>query len=263
MNMKDELEKALPANFKLTEREKSMIRNRVRQPATRTLHLKPLFISILAASIAIILVLSGIPAILTEDKPLHQSSEIQTPIPMTEVQKQQYYAKYKTIVQRAMEQKTGLALSVPPIEELKDSDWKTPEEYENMIQNMMEQHLITERERIAGMASYLEPAATVNGETTKSTYIYFPDILKEIKVTATFDTAYNTKLNRQLFVSVDNVSSQITNQGEWKQTSYEASLVDGGKTYIIRVEGIFTLNNLSFEKQFTIEFHCDEFGNIY
>lgn len=269
MNFKNELEKSIPENVKLTVKEKETIRYRVRQSShTSKFHLKPVFISVLFIMIASVLVLSSIQAIVKEEKASNQmiiSDTNHSSSRITEDQKQQYYGQYIKIVEQAMEQKVGLSISVPPIEEFKESDWIVSEEYEKMIQNIIDMHLTTERENIAAMSSNLDPAVTtMNGETTKSTYIYFPDILREIEVTTKFDTQYSTEFDRQLFVGLDNVSTKLkSSPGTWEQTSYQASLVDGGKKYSIRIEGIFKLNDLSFEKVFTINFKCDEFGNIY
>lgn len=267
MNIKNELEKSIPANIQLTEKEKAMIRNRVRQCHKPRFHLQSLFFSIIAIMIAAILILPSIQSTLKGENPSSQmriSADNHSSSLITEEQKHQYHEQYIKIVEEAMEKKVGISLSVPPMEEFKKSDWMTPKEYETMIQNMIDGHLKTEREKIATMSSHLKAAVTnMNGETTKSTYLYFSDILRKIEVTAKFDTQYSAELDRQIFVTVDNVSSKLENSsGIWEQTFYETSLVDDGKKYRIQIEGIFELNNLSFEKEFIIEFNCDEFGNI-
>lgn len=53
---------------------------------------------------------------------------------------------------------------------------------------------------------------------------------------------------------MDNISAKMVN--------VQATLVDGGRTYRIYMEGIFHYNGLDTEKAFTIEFYCDEFGEI-
>ncbi|MEK5174941.1 hypothetical protein NST63_17225 [Heyndrickxia sp. FSL W8-0496] len=74
----------------------------------------------------------------------------------------------------------------------------------------------------------------------------------------------NKKLEKQLFIVVNDVTSQKAGvPGKWDQTSYKASLVDGGQKYIIRIEGVLTSLGVSFEKVFTIEFNCNEYGKIY
>ncbi|MDH5160956.1 hypothetical protein [Heyndrickxia oleronia] len=74
----------------------------------------------------------------------------------------------------------------------------------------------------------------------------------------------NKKSDKQLFIKVNDVTSQkVGVPGKWDQTSYNASLVDGGQKYIIRIEGVLTLQRVSFEKVFTIELYCNEYGKIY
>ena len=80
-----------------------------------------------------------------------------------------------------------------------------------MIQSIVDNFLATERENLAAVSSSLKPAVThPNGETTKATYLYFSDILREIIVTAEFDTKYNADKNRQLFSSVDAISTTLS-----------------------------------------------------
>ena len=77
----------------------------------------------------------------------------------------------------------------------------------------MDSFLATERETLAAVSSNLKPAVThPNGETTKATYLYFSDIVREIEVTAIFDTQYNADKNRQLFSNVDAISTKLTSR---------------------------------------------------
>ncbi len=192
-------------------------------------------------------------------------NEVLTPI--TEEQKQQYYQQYVEIVKKAMEKKIGISTSVSPIEEFKESDWVEPAEFEKRIQDGVEGFLATERETLAAVSTDLKPAVTnPSGETTKATYLYFPDIVKKFEVTAIFDTQYDADKDRQIFSDVNAISTKIAgfpDTGTWEQTFQKATLLDGGRTYSIYIEGIFGLFDPTFEKAFTIEFYCDEFGNIY
>ncbi|WP_110113350.1 hypothetical protein [Bacillus sp. CGMCC 1.16541] len=266
MNLKDELEKSSLEKITLTEEEKTRIRYRVRHSTTPKRYLKPVLISTFSVMIAIVLTFPIIQPNEQEEQAMDQIStggSTHSAIPITEAQKKQYYQQYLNIVDKAMEQKSGISISVPPMEEFKESDWLSPEEYNEMVQDMVKSHLAAEREKIEAASSNLKPATTVDGETTKSTYLYFPDMLKEIEVTATFDTKYSTKRDRQVFLNVDNVSTQLASSpGAWEQSSYKTSLKDDNQTYLIQIEGVFTLNNLSFEKKFLIEFKCDKFGHI-
>lgn len=203
-------------------------------------------------------------SIIGEDE-LNTSNMNAMSTPITEEQKQQYYQQYVEIVEKAMERKIGISIGVSPMDEFKESDWVEPAEFEKRIQNMVDAHLAKESEIISAVSSTSKQAVTnVDGVTIKETYIYTSDILKKIDVSGHFETKYNTAQNRQLFVTVENISTQLAMApGTWEQTSYEASLIDNGQKYSIHIEGVFSLNNLEFEKAFTIEFSCDEFGNIY
>jgi hypothetical protein len=183
---------------------------------------------------------------------------------LTQEQKEEYYKQYVEIVDKAMEKKIGINIELPPMEDFPLEAWVEPKEFEARIQDMVEQHLATEREKLNALSSTMKEAVTnFNGETSKTTYIYVPDTIWQIEVTGKFETQYNPHNDRQLFANVDNISSKVISSfATWEQTSYEASLIDGGRTYSIRIEGVLSVLGVSFEKAFTIEFHCNEVGKI-
>lgn len=188
--------------------------------------------------------------------------ELQTPL--TEEQKEQYYAQYVEIIDKAMDKKPGMGMGVSPIDTFKESDWVEPQAFERRIQAGVESFLEREREKLAAVSWDLKPAVmNLDGTTTKARYLYFSDIVKKIEVTATFDTRYDAAKNRQLFSGVADISAEMPDvHATWEQTFVEATLLDGGRTYSIYMEGIFYYNGSEIEKAFTIEFYCGEFGEI-
>ncbi|MBU8881329.1 peptidase M56 [Bacillus sp. FJAT-29790] len=188
---------------------------------------------------------------------------------LTQEQKEEYYKQYAEIIEKAIDKKSGLSTELVPIEDFKESDWQEPQAFEKRIQAGVEAFLATERETLAAVSTDLKPAVTnPNGETTKARYLYIPDIVIKIEVTAIFDTQLAEDKGRQLFSNVDAISTKLAgslvNRGaKWEQTFQKATILDGGRTYRIYIEGIFDYNGLTTEKAFTIEFDCDEFGNIY
>lgn len=286
MNIKHELERSLPASIKLSEKEKANIRTKIQKSDQPKYHVKPLIVSIVAAILIGISLLPTIQSVEKASPPSNDTSMAITdegqqqniepsaqsveeppkePLSLTDEEKRQYYEQYLEIIDRAMQKKVGLSFGVSPIEEFKDEYWITPHQFENDVESWLEEHLATEREKIDNMLITPEPVITnADGSTTKTTYIYFPDILKTIEVTGHFETQYNEIYDRQLFIKADNISTKLTYpRGTWEQTSYRVSLIDGGRTYRIRIEGNFDYNGLHFEKAFTIEFNCDVNGKIY
>lgn len=183
---------------------------------------------------------------------------------LTQQQKEDYYKQYVEIVDKAMEKKVGVHLEVSPIDDFLEEAWVEPKEFEATIEEIVNQHLATERGKLDSLStSNKEAVMNVNGETTKKTYIYVPDKTYQIEVTGNFDTQYNVYSERQLFLNVDNISSKvISHHATWEQTSVETSFVDGGRTMSIRIEGVLHTLGVSFEKAFTIEFYCNEGGKI-
>lgn len=280
MNFKDELKKSIPPNLTLTEKEKALVRIRIHEPNVRNLSLKPAFISLLFLFIVGVFIVTNIP--LAEKEEIASTEVLQptvvdeassnriitdytkfTILSLSDEQKQRYYEEYTRMIQEANDLKLGLKLELDPIDEF--SYWVSLEDFKKRIQGYVDSYVQTEREKVAAASSNLKDAKTnANGETTKRKFIYISGLLKEIEFNAKFETNYSGELNRQLFVGVENISTQLVyqNRGNWEQTSYEATIVDGGKTYRIRIEGIFTYMDVSYEKAFTIEFECDQFGNI-
>jgi len=286
MNIKHELERTLPASIKLSEKEKANIRTKIQKSDQPKYHVKPLIVSIVAAILIGISLLPTIQSVEKASPPSNDTSMAITdegqqqniepsaqsveeppkePLSLTDEEKRQYYEQYLEIIERAMQKKTGLSFGIVPIEEYKDEYWITPQQFENDVESWLEEHLATEREKIDNMLITPEPVITnTDGSTTKTTYIYFPDILKTIEVTGHFETQYNEVYDRQLFIKADNISTKLAYpRGTWEQTSYRVSLIDGGRTYSIRIEGNFDYNGLHFEKAFTIDFNCDVNGKIY
>nr|WP_106782599.1 hypothetical protein [Lysinibacillus timonensis] len=281
MNFKEELKRTLPANLTLTDREKASVRNRIHETNVSRYPLKPAFISVLFVLIVGVFVVANIQS--TNKKEI-ASNEMNEPtvvdeaslngiesdytkftiLPLTDEQKQQYYEEYKIMVDEANNLKLGMKLELDSFEEF--SYWVSLEDFEKRIQGYVDSYVQTEREKVKAASSNLKEVETnAYGETTKGTFMYISGILKEIEVTAKFTTQYSAEEDRQLISGVDHISSALvyTDRGEWEQTHYDASILDNGRMIRIRVEGIFHYLGTSYEKAFTIEYHCDEAGNIY
>ncbi|MBK3495086.1 hypothetical protein JFL43_09495 [Viridibacillus sp. YIM B01967] len=186
-----------------------------------------------------------------------------TPLKLTKEQKADYHKQYVKIVEEVNQRKLGMGLGVPPIEQFQSKDWEEPKAYEKMVQNMVDIYLAEEREALNAVSSTTNQVVTYGTEgTTKITHTYVMDLILPIEVTGSFETQYNAGDDRQLFAKVNNITSIAISKGKWEQTSYEASLIDGGRTYSIRIEGIHSFNGLSAEKAFTIEFNCNKVGGI-
>lgn len=187
-----------------------------------------------------------------------------TPLKLTQEQKEEYHKRYVKIMNEVNQKKLGIGIGVPPIENFKEEDWKKPKAYEEIIHNAVDLYLAEEQKALNAISSTTNQMVTnADGSTTIKTHIYVIDFILPIDVTGSFETQYNADDDRQLFTKVNDIKTSIgILDGKWEQPSYEESLVDGGQIYSIRIEGIFSYLGNSVEKAFTIEFHCDEFGNI-
>ncbi|MGX1901738.1 hypothetical protein ACT3HK_10295 [Thermolongibacillus altinsuensis] len=79
----------------------------------------------------------------------------------------EYYKQYVQIVDKAMEKKPGISIELSPMEDFPLEAWIEPKEFEARIQDMVEQHLETERKKLNALSSTTKEAVTnLNGETS-------------------------------------------------------------------------------------------------
>ena len=187
------------------------------------------------------------------------------PLELTQHQKEEYHKRYVAAVEWLNEQKVGLHMEVSPIEEFTDESWREPDMFEKGVQAWVDEHLAKERKFIELLQpTDKETKLQKDGTIAKKAYMYISDVVRSVKVAANFETQYSEVHNRQLFAGMDNITTVGTsNGGDWEQTSVEVSLIDGGRTYSDDIEGMWSGLGTSFEKAFTIEFRCDQYGDIY
>lgn len=198
-------------------------------------------------------------------RPINDVVETKSPLQLTKEQKEEYHKQYKEIVNRANETKIGIGLGVPSISEFKPEDWVEPKDYEQRIQEIIDSFLANEREALRSLSSpTTEAVMGSNGEIKKTAHLYIENKIFSVEVSGEFETQLKKSRKGQVFSKVNQITSHIasSSNGEWKQTFSEASLIDNGRTYSLLIEGVYTFNRIATEKAFTIEFSCDEFGNI-
>lgn len=197
--------------------------------------------------------------------PTNAVVETKRPLPLTQEQKKEYHKQYEEIVNQANETKIGNNLGVPSIAEFEPEDWADPQEYEQRIQEHIDSFLASEQKALSNLSSPTTEAVKGSaGEMKKTTHLYIEDKIFSVEVSGEFETQLKKSRNGQVFSNVNQITSQIasSSNGEWKQTFSDASLIDHGRTYSLLIEGVYTFLGIATEKAFTIEFSCDEYGNI-
>lgn len=187
------------------------------------------------------------------------------PVELTQQQKEAYHKRYVDAVEWLNQQKVGLHMEVSPLEQFEDEAWRDPEIFEKDIRSAVDEHLAKEREMVQSLSEAdRETTLKADGKIAKKAYMYTSEVIRVVEIAANFTTQYNETHDRQVFTGIDGITTKgLSPNGTWEQTSAEASLIDGGRTYSIDIEGIWSGMGLTFEKAFTIEFRCDQFGNIY
>ncbi len=187
------------------------------------------------------------------------------PLELTQQEKEAYHKRYVDAVKWLNEQKVGLSMEVGPIEQFEDAAWRDPDIFEKNIRATVENHLAKEREMRQGLSEKdKEAERQAEGKVAKKAYMYISEVINVVEVAANFQTQYSEADGRQVFSGVDEITIQeLGTSGTWEQTSADVSLIDGGRTYVIDIEGTWNGLGVTFEKAFTMEFNCDQYGDVY
>jgi hypothetical protein len=176
---------------------------------------------------------------------------------LTQKQKEDYYKQYVEIVAEVAAENPGVNISLVPIDEFKPEDWVKPEEFKKYVIDRANATIIVEPQKLDGITPYSGVGAT------KIATIKIGSTTRSISVTGSFETQYSDIHKRQLFSGVRSITSKVASEGgTWTQTGYEASLIDGGRTYVIIVGGKYTQSGVTTTHLIDVEFYCGAYGSV-
>lgn len=162
--------------------------------------------------------------------------------------KRVYYAQYVKIV-KDVSQQSGIDIIVNPVQEFAEEDWKTPEDFRDLITEIAEWDIRCD-------ASNVSKTKTAKVDADGKSF--------EIAVTGTFTTQYNSTTQRQHFQSVDTITSKISSgSASWTQTGYEGQSLDAARTVAIYVSGTLKVAQATFRNKLAyVEFYCSDKGKV-
>ena len=162
--------------------------------------------------------------------------------------KRVYYAQYVKIV-KEVSQQSGIDIIVNPVQEFAEEDWKTPEDFRDLITEIAEWDIRCD-------ASNVSKTKTAKVDADGKSF--------EIAVTGTFTTQYNSTTQRQHFQSVDTITSKISSgSASWTQTGYEGQSLDAARTVAIYVSGTLKVAQATFRNKLAyVEFYCSDKGKV-
>lgn len=178
------------------------------------------------------------------------------PATLDQATKEAYYAQYVEIAAEVAKE-TELDISVLPIEEFEEEDWRTPEEFRAFILEMAHWKM--------NCTDY-EPIQTrSNVSATKSTTVTADGQSFTLSVTGSFETGYISASGRQHFLGVNSITSKLSGTtGTWRQTGYDFSSLDDSRTYVVYVSGTLTVGGAVFaNKLASVTFYCNAQGGVY
>lgn len=173
-------------------------------------------------------------------------------------QKSVYYEEYKKIVEEVSSD-TDVELTLLPVEDFADEDWRTPDEFEKIVRAFaMAEISVNKNDDITDFASETRYAVATSKNVS---FIVENTADVTIKIKADFSTQYHA--GRQYISSVSNISSsKATDTGTWQETGSNYLLIDAGRTAQISVSGNISYGGVSQEKIITVEFYCSAAGGV-
>ena len=175
---------------------------------------------------------------------------------LDEETKEEYYLEYIEIA-KEVSKEAELDISVLPIDEFQEEDWRTPQEFRDFITEVAYWHL----------------TCTDNGDNTltrstasatKSTTVIADGRSYTLSITGSFKTDLNTSFGQQRFSGINSITSKLTGStGTWMQTGYESQSMDAARTYGITISGKLTIAGAVFSNKLAyVEFYCNGQGVV-
>ena len=174
-----------------------------------------------------------------------------------------YYAEYIQIAEDVSKE-TGIDISVLPMDEFKDEDWKTPQAFRAFITEVANWRL-----NCTASAAPIEPENrpsphTVTVSATKAAKVNAEGTNYELLITGEFETGYRASTGRQHFAKVISITSKLSGRvGTWTQTGYEREFIDASRTVAAHVSGTLTIAGAVFKNKVAyVEFYCSDTGKV-
>lgn len=147
-------------------------------------------------------------------------------------------------------------LSLLPIDEFNDEDWRTPENFRSFITEVALWRIVCKGRKVDNGTSTHAVGTTF---TTKVANLTADDTPYELLVTGIFETGYNFIYHFAFIANAGSISSELKNGhgGTWTQTGYKYKCFGGFRTAAITVSGILKVGGARFDNKLAyVEFYC-------
>lgn len=179
---------------------------------------------------------------------------------LTQEQKEEYHKQYIDIVEEVMETHPGTILEVVPLNEFAEEDWVEPKEFRKLAIKRANMVFTESKKSSPELSTEITTMSTT--QATKSKSFKASGTTASISITGSFTTIYNDIIDRQVFGSVNSITSRSTSIGTWTQTGYTPQRLDTSRTYGITVGGKYKLNGITTSHNVYVEFYCSSTGGV-
>lgn len=175
---------------------------------------------------------------------------------VTDAQKAEYYKKYQNIIQ-ALSKEAGLEIGLLPASEFAEEDWRSPEEFEEIVRQLIEANSVLCENEDGEL--YVAEKSTV--PFSKSKRFTNDSLNYTVKISASFATQLYR--NRQFISAVSSIKSEKTSGiGTWTPIGSDYALIDSARTAQVTVSGRISYAGAYVTKLVTAEFYCNACGKI-
>lgn len=176
------------------------------------------------------------------------------PINLNETQKQEYYEKYMTIVEK-VNSELNENFELEPITAFEENYWYEVDDFEQLLLERTKMNI-----NVAHNTERFNPAMVPKHVTFK-----IGSQQETLKYYGEFETQLNmNKTNgRQLFSKFISIGLNPEDKdGNWTQTGYHEQLLENDTLYVIDIGGKYTHNGIISSHIFQLQFDCDKNGGI-
>lgn len=179
-------------------------------------------------------------------------------IELSKEQKLEYYKQYEEIVSEINSGTPNSSLELGPFADFNSEDFIEPSEFKKYAieRSNIEFNIVSDSN------TGITPFSTAYSSKEKTVKSNGASVV--VTINGSFDTQYSEAHKRQMFSSINSITTK-TSQGKWtKSTSsgYSSRLIDVGRTYEVTVSGKITINNLSSSHNIVVEFYCNTNGSV-
>lgn len=194
-------------------------------------------------------------------------AEAPAPLKLAHDQQEAYYKQYAAIIDEINATAPNTGISIEPIEKFENEDFMPIEDFKATAisrANSVITDAPEETDHLTASFYKKDSGDFPSVSSTQTIVIDLGPVVRAINVTGTFTTKISAAAKSQVFSKVESITSESAGAGTWVQTDYDVKRTEGGRTYVITLEGYYTQDGVTIKPKqpITVHFYCNTGGVI-